>query len=618
MKRLKNIFLFHFSIKTKLFLLIFILLAYSILVIGYFGYAGYAEKFESKMISYSKDNSSEIIKQLNNNIENINSFSQQILYGEFIYDTYLQFILNDTMDNITQRNLKVTFEQYLRSILLSRTETDAVMFRFSKNDMSFFVSKNYADHAYSRMTADNLYAQLASSGKTHLWYFDSTDPKGAALYHTRMVYHRDTGKEIGMFACKINPAKFFSIFDDFAGSRTQNIALYDHDGNKLLAFTYFNKQYDNAIEYLLKPGRESGVYRQQYDKDKFYFILDEIPALDWRVIVTLSTSIMLKDMRMVLTVVISLCLITMPIWIVLINYLYISIIRPLNRLVSHMKQLEKGNLGIKMENRRTDELGFVFTTFNRMSEEIKNLINKVYKEELAMKDAEIKSLQAQINPHFLYNTLESIKWKARIHGVDEIDEMVTALSTLIEANLNRSNEKLIPLRKEIEYLDNYILLIKKRFGRKISFCVTVEEDMLDIRIPKLLIQPLIENAVYHGVEMKKGNGTIYLDVRQENEHLAVTVSDDGIGIPENVLSSLVKSLERVPAAEAEPNETGTEIGLHNVHKRIRLLFGDSYGLKIQSIYGQGATVRLTLPCHRCEKTISMDGEEDSHVQSAAY
>ncbi len=605
MRAIRRFLAFNLSIKNKLFLLIFVLLAYSTLVTGYFGYKGYAQKFEDKMVSYSRDSSGEIIAQLNNNIENINSFSQQILSSEFIYDTYLKFILTDNLDNIEERNLKITLEQYLRSILLSRTETDAVIFRFIKNERNFFVSKNYADHDYSKIITDRLLQKLKSNGQKPLWFFDTSDPKGPAIYHARMVYHRDTGEEIGMFAYKINTAKFFSLFNDFAKSRTQNISLFDLEGNELLSFNYFQGDYESAIHYLLNPAVETGVYMQNFEKDKYYFVLDEIPALNWRVMVTLSTQIMLKDMRMVRTVVISLCLVTLPIWIVLINFLYISIIKPLNRLVSNMKQLEIGNLGVRMESKRRDELGFVFRTFNKMSEEIKNLINRVYKEELAMKDAEIKSLQAQINPHFLYNTLEAIKWKARMSGVDEIDEMVSALSTIIDANLNRSNEKLITIRNEIHYLDNYILLIKKRFGKKIDFSFDVQEEVMNYRIPKLLIQPIVENAVYHGVEMKKGSGIIELKIQAEGDSLVIIVSDDGVGIEEEKRVKLQEILEQVTSsADYLANESSTKIGIINVHKRIRLLFGDRYGLKIESTSGQGTTITLTLPCESAEKTLA--------------
>ena len=171
-----------------------------------------------------------------------------------------------------------------------------------------------------------------------------------------------------------------------------------------------------------------------------------------------------------------LCAATLPICVILVNFLYSDIIKPMNLLVRRMHQIEKGDIGITIENKREDEFGYMNKTFNRMSLQIKNLINTVYKKQIATKDAEIKALQAQINPHFLYNTLDSINWKAKINGVEEISEMVSALSSIIEANLNRNNENYITLDKEIEYINNYYLLLKKRYGKKINLVLDVEQE----------------------------------------------------------------------------------------------------------------------------------------------
>jgi two-component system sensor histidine kinase YesM len=240
-------------------------------------------------------------------------------------------------------------------------------------------------------------------------------------------------------------------------------------------------------------------------------------------------------------------------------------------------------------------------TFNRMSLQMKNLIDTVYKNQIATKDAEIKALQAQINPHFLYNTLDSINWKAKMNGVEEISEMVSALSSIIEANLNRNNEKFITLDKEIEYINNYYLLLKKRFGKKINMETEIGEDTLRCMIPKLIVQPIVENAVYHGIEMKVGSGTIRLKTRRVESRLYIDVIDDGAGIDEATLSAINESLEETANEAAAAGEAAevpparSSIGIINVHKRIRLIYGEGYGLHIESRESEGTHVSICLP-----------------------
>lgn len=586
----------NLSIKNKLIILIIILLSYSTLVTGFLGYKWYSKTYEDNMVRNSRDNSVEIISQLNTNIENINSLSQQILYGEFIYDTYMQLMMNDKMDSIEIRNLKVSFEQYLQSILISRTDSDAVIFRFLNKNMDFFVSKNYADHSYSRKITDILINKLQNSSPGPIWYIDNEDPKGSAIYHARLVYNRNTGEPIGLFAYKINILKFFNIFKDFSSHRNQNIYLYDETNKQILDFENFSNTYEDSINFLLDPNTETGIYVKQYENDKFYFVYNNISMVNWKVCEVISTKILLTDLRKIVRTVILLCIISLPIWIILIDYLYVSIIKPLNKLVRSMRQIEAGNIGTKIDLIRKDEFGFLYQSFNKMSAEIENLINTVYREELAMKDAEIKALQAQINPHFLYNTLEAIKWKARIHGVKEIDEMVSALSTIIDANLNRTNEKFISIHQELNYLENYILLIKKRFGSKITFSLQVDENALDSYIPKLLIQPIVENAVHHGVEMKKGNGLVEMRIYKLDNTLHIEVKDNGLGIEEQNLLNIQNTLSNISSKNNYLLEQpSTKIGIINVHKRIRLLYGDEYGISLNSIYGEGTTISMTLP-----------------------
>jgi two-component system sensor histidine kinase YesM len=364
------------------------------------------------------------------------------------------------------------------------------------------------------------------------------------------------------------------------------------DNIRLYYYNSIDNGFEDEASNLLKASAPGQIKSLRYKEDKIYLFYNTISPLEWKLSVYISSNTLLADLRKVLFRIVILCFLTLPIWLLLIDFIYRGIIKPINVLVESMGKIEKGETGITVDIKRNDELGYVFKTFNKMSQQINNLINKVYKEQLTMKDAEIKALQAQINPHFLYNTLETINWKAQLCGANDISEMVTALSSIIDANLDRNNEKMIPVKKEIEYIDNYNLLIQKRFGKKITFVKSIDNGALEYMIPKLLIQPLIENSIYHGLETKKGGGTIELIISIEENMVLIVVADDGTGIDDDTLRDLKESLNKNVENQYESR---TKIGIMNVHRRIKLIYGEEYGLNIFSESNKGTTIILKLP-----------------------
>jgi two-component system, sensor histidine kinase YesM len=415
------------------------------------------------------------------------------------------------------------------------------------------------------------------------------------IYLTKLVYSPNSvGEEVALIVFKIDQAELFKTFKNFEHTLKHDLSILSDSDVEVYSYNTDNQNIDLSKLHLKDNFKE--VSSVKIGNDTIYYICKAIEPSNWKLVITISSNSLLKDVKSEASIVIILCLIGLPIIIIVINYLYIDLIRPLNILIKKMLQIEKGTMGVTIDIKRSDEMGYVIRTFNNMSQQISTLINKVYKVQLAVKDSEIKALQAQINPHFLYNTLETINWKAKIHGVEEISEMVGALSSIIDANLNRSGENTISIQKEVEYIRNYNLIISKRFGTKIKFIMNIAEDTLSCKIPKLIIQPLIENAVYHGLEMKKGGGTIELSIYKENNIMYISVSDDGLGIDDGTLEKLKAKMEIDVFTNSDDILCdNSKIGVINVHRRIQLLYGDEYGLNIQSQYRQGTTITLRIP-----------------------
>jgi len=228
----------------------------------------------------------------------------------------------------------------------------------------------------------------------------------------------------------------------------------------------------------------------------------------------------------------------------------------------------------------------------------KSLLEKEIKDaQLRLKEAELRVLQAQINPHFLYNTLDSIQWLAVLHGVNDIQQMITALGELLRYSLDHV-QNIVPIRKELENVENYLIIQKFRYGEKFSYHLNIEPEVLKFRIPRLLLQPLAENSIKHGLEPKFSHGSIWINGWLEgDEEAVIEVADDGVGMSEDFLTELMESLFNVP----EENEAKIEvdnckhIGLVNVNKRLIYNFGENSALKIRSKINHGTTISFRIP-----------------------
>jgi len=267
-----------------------------------------------------------------------------------------------------------------------------------------------------------------------------------------------------------------------------------------------------------------------------------------------------------------------------------GIARPVIELRTLMKEAEEGNLAVRFEGRQEDEIGFLGKSFNTMIEEVQKLIDMVYHEQQSKREAELKILQEQIKPHFLYNTLDTIQWMAQEHGAEDIVEVVGALTRLFRIGLSRGKE-MIPLSEELEHVRSYLIIQKARYEGKFDFSVRTEDEALSCMVLKLTLQPLVENAIYHGVKERRGHGTIQVEAIRQDRMLLMRVRDDGVGMSPEKLAQV-----RAVLSAAHPHGNGSSgYGIHNVHERIQLSFGSRYGLRFESAPGRGTLVEVLHP-----------------------
>lgn len=263
--------------------------------------------------------------------------------------------------------------------------------------------------------------------------------------------------------------------------------------------------------------------------------------------------------------------------------------KPVALLSSQVKKIGNGDFSPNPSIESEDELGEIGRGINKMSARIANLLDKSVEDEREKKNLEIKMLQAQINPHFLYNTLDSIRWIAVIQKNASIIKMVTALSGLLKNLAKGFNEK-VTMRAELDFLSDYITIEKMRYMEMFDVEIDVaEEELYQAKIIKLTLQPLVENAIFSGIEPGGKNGSIKIRIWQEEEKLCISVKDDGVGMTEEKIQDIMNNPQK------RKGDTMSGIGLPNVDQRIKLVYGDEYGLRIKSQVGEYTEILVTLP-----------------------
>ncbi|KAA6449545.1 HAMP domain-containing protein [Bacillus swezeyi] len=267
-------------------------------------------------------------------------------------------------------------------------------------------------------------------------------------------------------------------------------------------------------------------------------------------------------------------------------YLSYSMSRPILKLNSFMQKAESGDFSTLYQENRQDEIGLLGKSFNRLMLRIQELMSVTEKQERQKREAELRALQAQINPHFLYNTLDTINWMARKKGAEEVTDLVQALSKLFRISLSKGRD-MIPLSAEFEHVENYLKIQKARYRDKLNYSLEVPEFAGERFILKLVLQPIVENAIYHGIKEKKGSGHIVIKGKEEDGCLMIKVEDDGAGMDEKTLKKITDQFKK--------RENTAGYGMINVHERIALTFGEQYGLTVESRKGAGTSVTIRLP-----------------------
>ncbi|WP_395547405.1 MULTISPECIES: sensor histidine kinase [unclassified Lacrimispora] len=429
-----------------------------------------------------------------------------------------------------------------------------------------------------------------------------------AVTVVRAIKDRDEEKSLGIMVIELDPDMFSNLLLGNQGLfQYQYLFILDQKGQIICS----NPKINNGWQEEINDRFERGIRRFELVwNDKRYYVCGQYNGITgWRSYSAIPFEGLFPqagDLYKAIWLVGVVSTLGIAGVIVLLVY---TMARPIKRLSKAMGQVQKGDFTVRVPNKRKDEIGELTESFNYMLEEINTLIKQVYQEKIAQKNAEVQALQAQINPHFLYNTLDSVNWMLIDREEYDISDIILSLAGLMRYSIEDENA-FVPLEKEVGYVLCYLKIQKNRLEERLEYSVETEESLEAERVPKLILQPIVENAITHGIEPRNRKGRIRIILKDLGDEMLISVEDNGIGMTQKQLNHL---REEVPDIEKEGH---TGIGVRNVDRRIRLHYGEAYGIFIESTYGEGTIVSLRIPKDH-EAVTEGEGKKGESVRNEA-
>jgi two-component system sensor histidine kinase YesM len=535
--------------------------------------------------------------------------------------TYLSDVTRQTTNNLEERILKIedinvqlltnTAVQKQLSILADADETDQNLFELRnigktlKRELESFALPT-SDVVSMSIVSDkgDVFSVNKVTGRGIEFAFNKEEiyaAKGTTLWGVvgsendiciaKAILNLSTMKPIGYISMVYESEYLSNIVKD--NSTEYSAAAYVVDENQKIVATNREQYILTTFPYELQQLRQSDTQYENLDgKDYYYYIGNEMPN-GWTLVEAVSVREFHKRTNEILIATGSILAVIFLLGFLSVQMAAKRITRPTQELLQSMKLFGKGTLTQRVEVRSADEIGQIGSEFNQLADNIENLIEKVYLMQISQKQAEIDFLCMQINPHFLYNTLDTISWLSFAEGNQNVSELVVALAELLRAMVKK--ERFISLGEEMKMVKDYLFIQKQRFGDQLSIHYDIDEAAYAYTVPSFLLQPLIENAIIHGIEPKIETGNLWISIGIDQENLCFQITDDGVGMTEEEIKRLYE--------QCKSNDTKQNIGLKNVYRRLLLCFGEDNCPKITSEEGNGTTIQFSIPMQTADTTL---------------
>ncbi len=594
------------KIQLRLILILIMLSVVPLVITSIFSYEQSSSAIKSKTSTYS----AQVMSQVGVNIEReLNRLENDSIEIEFSALTQNVLKTIENMSDWEIENVQITMKENLvKKFSFLHDVSDVLLYTNNGRKIVAYGDKSFKLNLKKEFL-DTYLKDLEQKGGTPVWKSLNMDVeerlvqfatsaeqmnKSDCILLGRAVLSLETGEIIGTLLIRTNERYFSNIYRNINMGNNADIFVIGSDGNVVSSRNEkipVAKQYKDQMlikELLNRTESRERTFNMSIDGKMHMVAFSYLKGADWFVVSTIPYTYLNSEVTKILRN-IMLMVLGCSILSVVLSYIYaLTISKPLNRLIKTMNEVKRGNLSVSIIDNSRDEIGEVVGNFNTMLNEIKNLMESVKNNEKQKRKAEIKVLQAQINPHFLSNTLNTVKWLAGAQKAHNIEALVSSLIQLLHVSMGKGDD-FITMREEVEYIKSYINIQEYRYYDKFKVVFEIEEDILDYKVLKFLIQPVVENSIIHGVGPMTEQGLISIKGFKYNDVLKIRVTDNGQGIPKEKLRKLLTVDDYADKSKF------SGIGINNVNERIQINFGEKYGLQIESVPKLYTTVELTLP-----------------------
>lgn len=539
------------------------------------------------------ENSSEythtIIQQMNQNIDSYIDYMENIAYLISSSEDVQDYLFDDEIDNEGRYRILNQFE----TILDSRSDIRNVGI-ISKNGRMLINDGKKSVNSDLDLNTQEWYTQALDSPEgpmltsSHVQHIISGERPWVITLSRGIRDREGSGEKEGVFFIDLNYSAISELCDQSTVGTKGYAFILDARGN--IVYHPQQQQLYNELQTenisLIMDTEDDTVLTGTGSNGKLYSI-SRSDKTGWTVVDCTNVRELLSKSRQAQSIYVLTAVILVIVALLFSRFMARSITLPIQKLRDSMKKVQEGDFSVSDVVVDSDnEIGSLTKSFDVMTHRIQELMEQNVHEQEEKRKSELKALQSQINPHFLYNTLDSIIWMAEGKKYEEVVLMTASLARLLRQSISNEDE-VVPIANEVEYAKGYLTIQKMRYKDKLEFQIDVDPSILHIPLIKLVLQPIIENAIYHGLKYKESKGLLIIKGFMKDGNAVLQVIDDGVGMSEDTLAHIYD--------RHKVNYHSNGVGVYNVQKRLKLYYGEDYGITYESAEGKGTTATITIP-----------------------
>jgi two-component system sensor histidine kinase YesM len=577
------------SLRAKLLIMFILLTAIPIIIVGTIAYSkSYSEISESSL------NSSFLLtNQVKQNLDHLIQETRVFMQMGTLEST-VNFLIQDQETYEEAIDILNAFEIYKKTYAYSSSIENIYILSF--NGKAISERKGVYDWR-DEMSLQLRMEQVKGLSEDIMILPSLVNSEENSLSIVGKIHRTITHELIGLMIIDLDSSLIESAISDHKLGTNGSFFIIDKAGHPIFAPKHQADNIRALMEQSTFTEQENGHFTLQHDNKEWFVVFNTLKDTDWNIVGIADKNDIMQDANEIRTLILISVASSILFTITLYFFITASLTRPIRDLQAKMNLVAAGRLDVKVTNSSRDEIANLGLSFNMMIKKIQMLMEKSIEEQIQIKKAELRTLQVQINPHFLYNSLDTIIWMAEGQKSDKVIDITKALSHFFRITLSEGRDR-ITLEDEIAHIQNYLIIQQMRYRDILDVEFHINPAVRPYHILKLTLQPLIENAIYHGIKNKRGRGliSIHADFNGQDT-IFISIVDNGIGMTKERLDQ-IRGLINHPR-EQELTKQGS-YGMSNVHQRIRLYYGQPYGISIESEPQKGTICSILIPAEKGE------------------